>query len=231
MNNLIKNLHIEDIYEKNGYKDLKLINYNTKHLNQSNEKININHDNDNKLYKTRLCVFYKKFGKCNNEEKCKFAHGKDELRETIRNNNYNKKQNMYNFINKEKNNNLYLNKNDTYDKNSMYDDISYSFDVNKYERIDKNINENDNNDINIKLTVNDIDSKDNELIYTLKNSSLQKQEDETVYNLVKEMEDNLNIYIDKIKQKSNNLELRFKLNDIKKEIYLLKLNINDNLLI
>lgn len=138
---------------------------------------------------------------------------------------------MYNFINKEKNNNLYLNKNDTYDKNSMYDDISYSFDVNKYERIDKNINENDNNDINIKLTVNDIDSKDNELIYTLKNSSLQKQEDETVYNLVKEMEDNLNIYIDKIKQKSNNLELRFKLNDIKKEIYLLKLNINDNLLI
>lgn len=221
MNDLIKNLHIEDIYEKNGYKDLKLIDYNRKHLNQSNEKININHDNDNKLYKTRLCIFYKKFGKCNNGEKCKFAHGKNEIRETTKYNHYNKKENIYNFINKEKNN--------TYNKNSIYDDISYSFDVNKYENIDKNINENDNNNnnINIKLTVNGIDVKDNEIINTLQ----KEDEKELVYNLVKDMEDNLNLYIDKIKQKSNNLELRFKLNKIKKEIYLLKHNINDNLLI
>lgn len=235
MNNFIKNLHIEDIYEKNGYKDLKLIDYNTKKLNQLNEKININSDKDNKLYKTKLCIFYKKFGKCNNGEKCKFAHGEDELRKTIKYNDYNKKENMYNFNNKDKNNDLYLNKNNIYGKHSMYDDISYSFDVNKYENIDENINKNDNNNINIKLTFNGIDVKDNELKHILKNPSLQKDdeddENESVYNLVKKMEDNLNLYIDKIKQKSNNLELRFELNKIKKEIYLLKHNINDNLLI
>lgn len=34
---------------------------------------------DNK-YKTKLCRYYDKYGKCNNSDKCNYAHGEDELR-------------------------------------------------------------------------------------------------------------------------------------------------------
>ncbi|KAI7861217.1 hypothetical protein K492DRAFT_102025, partial [Lichtheimia hyalospora FSU 10163] len=31
-------------------------------------------------YKTKLCNYFDKYGKCNNNDDCKFAHGKKELR-------------------------------------------------------------------------------------------------------------------------------------------------------
>lgn len=205
MDYYINNVYIKDAYEKNGYKDLKLICYNINNYEKVSEK---------KLYKTKLCKFYKKYNKCDKEDNCSFAHGKHELKE------FNFHNTSINKENKQEYN--------IYNKKSMYDDISYSFDI-------QNKNYNEDNNVNIKLTLNGKEIKDNKLSYTFENSSqkdeISNYEEKSIHDLIKEMDDVFNLYIEKIKQKSNNLKLKFELNKIKKDIYLLKHNIDDKLLI
>lgn len=178
MDYYINNVYIKDAYEKNGYKDLKLICYDINNYKKPNEK---------KLYKTKLCNFYKKYEKCKNGNCCSFAHGKHELKEI----------NFYNTSISEENKQEY----NIYNKKSMYDDISYSFDVQ-----DKNYNE--DNNVNIKLTVNGKEIKDNKLNSIFEKSSQENEiinyKEKSIYDLIKEMDDILNLYIEKIKQKSDN---------------------------
>lgn len=199
MDYYINNVYIKDAYEKNGYKDLKLICY------------------DINKYKTKLCKFYKKYEKCKNGNHCNFAHESHELKEINFYNNSIKKENKQEY--------------NIYNKKSMYDDISYSFDVQN-----KNYNEDSNvNNVNIKLKINGMEIKDNKITSIfegqLQETEIRNYKEKTIHELIKEMDDIFNLYIEKIKQKSNNLKLKFELNKIKKDIYLLKHNIDDNLLL
>jgi hypothetical protein len=61
------------------------MNQDTKNTDNTNNTCSICMEMDHKSkycfsYKTRYCTIYEKYGKCKNNEKCKFAHDVSELR-------------------------------------------------------------------------------------------------------------------------------------------------------
>lgn len=220
MNNIdIKKVIVNDKYENSGYKELKLICYNIDNKFKNDRSNEIIIKNKDKLYKTKLCTFYKKFKICNNGENCRFAHGLDEIKSIEPINKKICKHSLYSFH--EKANGLYKNSN-----NSIYDNISYSFDANgKNDEINDEINE--QNEFNIKLIVDGNIIKNEDILSILNNPILEKENNDLIYDLILKMENDINTYICKIKKNINNMELFFQLNKIKMEIYLFKKNYED----
>lgn len=194
---------INDKYENNGYKELKLICYNyTDNKIKKDGSNEIIIKNKEKLYKTKMCIFYKKFKKCNNGEHCRFAHGLEEI----------KKIETNKILFKHSPSSFHI-----YNNDSIYDNISYSFDADE-----KNVEINKQDDINIKLIVDGNVIKNNDIL-----SILKKENEDLIYNLILKMENDINTYIFNLKKNINNIELIFQLNKIKMEIYLFKKNYED----
>lgn len=216
--NDIRKFIIKDKYENNGYKEFKLLCYNhidNKFKKDGSKEIIIK--KTDKFYKTKLCTFYKKFKRCNNGNHCRFAHDLDEIKEIKSNNKLKKELFEKSPSSFQKEKDLYI-----YNNNSMYDNISYSFDTNR-----KNDEKKEQNNFNINLIVDGNVIKNNDILSILNNPILEKENKDLIYELILKMENDINIYICKIKKNINNIELIFQLNKIKMEIYLFKKNYED----
>lgn len=196
---------------------------------------------DNK-YKIKLCNYFDKYGKCNNNNYCKFAHGENELRCLFDENCVNERCKRI-HLNRDKNNekaNLNMDENlvslsekdNTRNINNEENKIFYS-DIVKKEKICQrqliNLNNNNNNDnenIPIQLNINCIDVDDFDDI---------KENKIDIINLINNMETVFEKYNENIKQSINdkikNNYLKYtllnNLNEIKMEIMLFKNNYKD----
>lgn len=165
---------------------------------------------DNK-YKTKLCNYFDKYGKCNNNDYCKFAHGVSELRCLFDEDCVNEKCKRI-HLNRDKNNekaNININ-----EKSVLKDNNTDNT---------RNIN---NENIPIQLNINGIDVDDFDDI---------KENKIEIINLINNMETVFEKYNENIKQsindkiKNNHLKytLLNNLNEIKMEIELFKNNYKD----
>lgn len=209
--------------------------------NQNDMNINDNFNN----YKTQLCKYYKKYGKCNKSDKCLYTHElKNDKKECINNLNCYDETCLFEHPNNwtPYNNNIesmvcvkgFCNK-----KNKKYlhikNNSKFKFIVNKIILINKiikylnkyikkeDVKTNINPEINLTINCNYIN--DNPKIDNKQN----------INNLLYKMENNLDLYSKKIIENINNLNIddclkinmKIQINYIKSKIILLKYNMED----
>lgn len=202
----------------------------------------------NNKYKTRICNYFNDYGKCNNGDECKFAHGENELRclfdencinencRRIHINKENKNSEIDNMENDKKvkfnmniNESFILNDNDKQKINNRKNEISYSDILKKLNNSDDNKKENENMNIPIQFNINGTNIKD------LNENIKEKENDIDIMKLINDMEDVFKKYDKDIKQfindriKDNYIKYIFlnNLNEIKMEIDLFKNNFRD----
>lgn len=196
---------------------------------------------DNK-YKTKLCNYFDKYGKCNNNDDCNYAHGEKDLRclfdedcinEKCKRIHLKRDKYKHNEFNEKVNLNIddfpVLNDDNTRNIDNKENKIFYSDIVKKekiYQKQLDNLDHNDNANIPIQLNINGMDVDDFDDI---------KEDKIDIMNLINDMESVFEKYNENIKQaindkiKNNHLKYTFlnNLNEIKMEIKLFKNNYKD----
>lgn len=157
-------------------------------------------------YKTKLCFFYEKYNKCNNEDKCNYAHGVSELRclfdekcvnEKCKRIHIKRERDICVFTSKEEN--MDMDDTNYSDYNEENDNINI-FDNEQFPIIKEKINNNENNNENNNDdNVNVKKKEENKILYSsvIKKGTIHKYSED----------DNMNNYDEEIKSPEINVAI------------------------